>query len=164
MRKLIFLLPVFLFFISTPSATQVYHTEADPDTTLSFVYTDNYREISKDSHHYTTSWSLKNGKLIYDYNYGGFPGPEILHDEILVSDSVIQLYRKMLKELRLYLNYNIRYPVNKAGMTVESGKSLYFTDGKESFKITIDGGRPININDEKSTKLSEFKYFVEHNY
>jgi hypothetical protein len=145
------------------SALKVSAVAPGPDAAFSFVYSEYFHETSKDSNSHRTSYTMKNGRLVYDYVYVGYPDPgnSKKHREIRVDRDSVERLRAKLKELQLYMNYSKSYPVEKRGMTINTGRSLCITDGDGSYRITVTGGLPLDIHDRVGDRLSEFGVFVE---
>jgi hypothetical protein len=152
---------ILLFSNCKNSNTQNFSTKTVSDTIFSFVTVDFYRETSKDSHHYSTTLSLKKGILYYDYNYGGYPAPETKHKQLDVNDSIINSIKAKLKELSLYQNYKKRFPVNEKVYIVETGISLNIITDTEKFALSVDGGLSNNIKDSVKDNMSHFFAYVQ---
>jgi hypothetical protein len=153
---------ILLFANCKNSNTQNSSTKTVGDTIFSFVTVDFYRETSKDSHHHSTTLSLKKGILYYDYNYGGYPAPETEHKQMDVNDSIINTIKAKLKELSLYQNYKKRFPVNEKVYIVETGISLNIITDTEKYALSVDGGLSNNIKDSVKDNMSQFFAYVLH--
>ncbi len=131
------------------------------DTTFSFVLTDFFDESSKDSHHYSKSFSLKSGILRYDYIYRGFPDNQEEHKELPADDSMITAIKEKINTLDLVTNYDKKFPVNERGFIVRTGKRLTLFQDTVKYSVSVTGGRPMDMKDEMYNKLSQLYYFLD---
>ncbi|MFH0895922.1 MAG: hypothetical protein V2A54_15925 [Bacteroidota bacterium] len=162
MKLLIFLCASFFVTAScSQSSVKDANNTTIIDTTFSFYLTESFHETSLDSHWYTSTYSIKNGVLSYDYVYGGFPAPEKKHKDTTLSEKDFISIKEKLKELKLFINYKKTFPVEKKGLIVETCNSLQINDADKIYKISISGGRPMDLVDEVGNRLSEFEYFVK---
>jgi hypothetical protein len=159
---LIIILTIILFSNCKNSSTQNNQVKPISDTTFYFCIKDFYNETSKDSHHYFKTFSLEKGVLYYDYVYNGFPGHEEAHDEKQLNDSTINTIKEKLKELSLYMNYTRKFPIEKTGLSSESGYLLTIIADTSQYSVSISGDIPYDINDEVYNHLSNFNYFINN--
>ncbi len=143
MKKIILLFPLFLLFVNCKNSTTKNSNTSE--SAFSFVIVDSYRESSKDSHSYSTTLSLKDGVLNYDYNYSGFPENKKEHKEKDLSHSDINSIKLKMQELSLYQNYEKKFPVNEKVYIVETGMRLTIIADTVKYSLCVNGGRPMDI-------------------
>lgn len=161
MKKAILLFPIILLFVNCKnSTTQNNITNNTSDTGFSFVIVDSYRETSKDSHSYSTTLSLQNGVLNYDYKYHGFPDNQTAHKQRDLSNSEINSIKSKMKELSLYQNYKKKFPVNEKVYMVETGMSLTIITDTVKYTLSVNGGMPMDIKDSVNDHMSVFFSYV----
>jgi hypothetical protein len=159
-NTLIISLILLLFTMCKISFTQNLNKVQIRDTTFSFTIGSYYNEISKDSHNYSKTFSLKSGILHYDYDYNGYPDNEEEHKQKQLNDSSIDVIKAKLKEFSLYQNYKKAFPLEKNGLVTESGYSLIVTTDSAKYEIHLSGPRPMDIDDKVYESLSIFYYFI----
>jgi hypothetical protein len=143
---------------SHPAISQI----SPADTSFSLTICESFDEQSKDSHHYSTTLTLKSEALYYDYIYRGFPDDKTEHKEKSLHDSDITTVKNKIKELSLTMNYNKAYPFNDRGFVVKTGISLKIRTDSAAYSISVTGGRPMDINDEMNNKLYRLYYFLNN--
>lgn len=162
--KNVFILSLILLLFATckNSNTQNLSTVLVIDTAFKFVIRDYYDETSKDSHHYSKTYSLKSGILYYDYDYNGYPDNEEEHKQKQLNDSAIDIIKAKLKELTLYQSYKKKFPLEERGMITESGYSLFIKTGSIKYDLQVSGPRPMDIQDKAYDNLAIFYSFIEN--
>ncbi|MFH2143213.1 MAG: hypothetical protein ABIJ97_12370 [Bacteroidota bacterium] len=161
MRNVLLFLVVLMILASCKNSnTQNISVLSEVDTSFSFFLSDYYRESSKDSHSYSKAFSLKSGVLYYDYKYHGYPDNDEKHNQKQLNDSAITAIKTKMQELSLYQNYKKTFPINESGFISESGYTLSIITDTAKYSILVNGGRPMDIDDEIYNKLSELYYFI----
>ncbi len=127
---------------------------------FSFVLKESFREISKDSNNYSTTYTLKEGKLQQDYIYKGFPDDKEEHKQVRANGSTIEAILAKIEAQSLFINYDKQFPLNSNGPRTSIGIHLTVQHGTSTYTISVSGDRLQVQNDEMYKKVSVLQGLV----